>query len=175
MFYCNRGCLYRQGVYRRSLYIVRCTSVTFFCSRWCLYRQGFSTNGVCTLYGVQQLRTTYYGRIWYLYIVQAVSLHKTSGACTVHENCTADNKSRIHERTILLRFLGIILRVLRLETSVYYVYITNLLKATFAQGGRKSVSRGDCEHQGGKLFRLCPNYVQEFGLMGRGFTRGGMR
>jgi hypothetical protein len=29
---------------------------------------------------------------------------------------------RIHERTILLRFLGIILRVLRIEVSGYNVY-----------------------------------------------------
>jgi hypothetical protein len=33
-----------------------------------------------------------------------------------------------------------------------------------AGGGVKSVSRGDCEQQEGKLIRLCPNYVQEFGL-----------
>ncbi len=43
--------------------------------------------------------------------------------------------SRIHERTISLRFLGIILRVLRLEVSVYNVYITNQFQPTFAQGG----------------------------------------
>jgi hypothetical protein len=36
-----------------------------------------------------------------------------------------------------LRFLGIILRVLRLEVSVYNVYITNQLQTTFAQGGSK--------------------------------------
>ncbi len=36
---------------------------------------------------------------------------------------------RIHERTISLRFLGIILRVLRLE-----VYMTNQFQTTFAQG-----------------------------------------
>ncbi len=40
-------------------------------------------------------------------------------------------KSRILESTITLRFLGIILRVLRLEVSVYNVYI----QTTFAQGG----------------------------------------
>ena len=44
--------------------------------------------------------------------------------------CTTDlsrmSCSRIHERTISLRFLGsIILRVLRLEVSQYNVYITN--------------------------------------------------
>ncbi len=61
-----------------------------------------------------------------------------------------------------MRFLGIILRVLRLKVSVYNVYITNQFQATFAQRG--GVSRGDCEKQGGKLLRLCPNYVQEFGL-----------
>jgi len=46
-----------------------------------------------------------------------------------------------------MRLLGVILRVLRLEVSVYNVYITNQLQTTFAQrgGGVKSVSRGDCE------------------------------
>jgi hypothetical protein len=34
-----------------------------------------------------------------------------------------------------LRFLGIILRVPRLEVSVYNVYITNQFQTTFAQGG----------------------------------------
>jgi hypothetical protein len=49
------------------------------------------------------------------------------------------NRSRIHERTISLRFLAIILRVLRLEVSVNNVYITNQFETTFAQvgGGRK--------------------------------------
>jgi hypothetical protein len=44
------------------------------------------------------------------------------------------NRSQIHERTILLRFLGIILRVLRLEASVHNVYITNQFQTTFVQG-----------------------------------------
>jgi hypothetical protein len=43
-------------------------------------------------------------------------------------------RSRIHERTNSLRFMGIIWRVLRLEVSVYNVYITNQFQAT-AQGG----------------------------------------
>ncbi len=38
------------------------------------------------------------------------------------------------EHTISLRFKGIILRDLRLEVSVYNVYITNQLKAIFARG-----------------------------------------
>jgi hypothetical protein len=41
-------------------------------------------------------------------------------------------RSRIHERTILLRFLGIILRVLRLEVSVYT--ITNQYKPLLLKG-----------------------------------------
>jgi hypothetical protein len=46
-----------------------------------------------------------------------------------------------------LRFLGIILRVLRPEVSVYNVYSTNQFQTTFAQGrgevkSVKSVSRG---------------------------------
>jgi hypothetical protein len=45
------------------------------------------------------------------------------------------SRSRIHESTMSLRFLGIILRVLRLEVSVYNVYITNQFQTTFSQGG----------------------------------------
>jgi hypothetical protein len=43
------------------------------------------------------------------------------------------SSSRIHERTILLWFLNTSLKVLRLEVSVYNVYITNQLKTTFVQ------------------------------------------
>ncbi len=42
-------------------------------------------------------------------------------------------RSRIRERTISLRFPGIILRLLRLEVPVYNVYITN--QTTFARVG----------------------------------------
>jgi hypothetical protein len=52
--------------------------------------------------------------------------------------------SRIHERTFSLRFLSIILRVLRLEVSVYNVNNTNQCQTTFAQwgggGGVKSLA-----------------------------------
>ncbi len=41
--------------------------------------------------------------------------------------------SRIHERTISLMFLDIILRDLRQEYFVYNVYITNQYQTTFAQ------------------------------------------
>jgi hypothetical protein len=56
-------------------------------------------------------------------------------------------RSRIHERTISLRFLAIILRVLSHEVSVYNVYMINQFQTTFAQGGEegKPVSKGDCE------------------------------
>jgi hypothetical protein len=57
--------------------------------------------------------------------------------------------SRIHERTISLRFLVKILRVFRLEVFVYNVYITNQFQTTFEKKGWgegvKSFSRGDCE------------------------------
>jgi hypothetical protein len=58
------------------------------------------------------------------------------------------SRSRIHERTISMRFLGIILRVLRLDVSVDNVYIKNQFKSNFCSREReelKSVSRGDCE------------------------------
>ncbi len=58
--------------------------------------------------------------------------------------------SQIHERTIPLRLLGIILRVLRLEVAVF---ITNQFQTTFIVlrgGGRSKIrytvySRGECE------------------------------
>ncbi len=58
--------------------------------------------------------------------------------------------SRIHERLILLRFLGIILKGLRLEVSVYNVYITKQYQlsnhfCSKGSWGVKSGSRGDCE------------------------------
>jgi hypothetical protein len=43
-------------------------------------------------------------------------------------------RRRIHEHTNSLRFLDIILRVHRLEVSVYNVYITNQFPTTFARG-----------------------------------------
>ncbi len=48
------------------------------------------------------------------------------------------------------------MKVLRVEVSVYNVYITNQFQSTFAQEGRgvKSFTRGDGEKQGGKLLRL---------------------
>ncbi len=61
-------------------------------------------------------------------------------------------RRRIHERTISLRFLGIFLRVLRLEVSVY---ITNQFFCSGGGGrGGKLIRRGDCEWQGGKLLIL---------------------
>jgi hypothetical protein len=65
----------------------------------------------------------------------------------------------------------IILRVLRLEVSVYKMFIFQTsLKPLLLKGGGgegvKSICRDDCDYQGGKLLRLLayPNYVQEFGL-----------
>jgi hypothetical protein len=69
-----------------------------------------------------------------------------------------------------MRFLGIILRVLRLEVSVYNIYITNQFQPTFARGEGevKSVCRGDCEYskeENSEVFEdFCLNNVQEFGL-----------
>ncbi len=76
-------------------------------------------------------------------------------------------RSRIHERTVTSKFLGIILRVLRLEVSAYRVYITNQFQSTFAQGEEGSkfcyievtVSRKEKKSED-----FCPSYVQEFGL-----------
>jgi hypothetical protein len=44
--------------------------------------------------------------------------------------------SRIYERTISSRFLGKILRVLRVKLSLYNVYIKNQFETTFAHVGK---------------------------------------
>ncbi len=54
----------------------------------------------------------------------------TYGLCTCYAS-----RNRIHERTISLRSLGIIFRVLRLEVFIYNVYITNQFQTIFAKGG----------------------------------------
>jgi hypothetical protein len=59
-------------------------------------------------------------------------------------------------------FLGIILKVLRLEDSVYNVYITNQFQTTFAQEGGDPLVEADANSK--EKPPLCSNYVQEFGL-----------
>ncbi len=54
---------------------------------------------------------------------------------TVSEDAGIEPRSQIHEHTVLLKFLGLILRVLRLKVSVYNVYITNQFHTTSAWGG----------------------------------------
>ncbi len=66
-----------------------------------------------------------------------------------------------------LRFLGMILKVLRLEVSVCNVHITNQFQPTFAQGGEgvKSVILEvtvNSKEENSEDF--CPIYVQGFGL-----------
>jgi hypothetical protein len=67
-----------------------------------------------------------------------------------------------------LSFLGIIVRVLRLEVSVYNVYITNQFQTTFAQGRGRGEQNPlvemtvNSKEENSQDF--CPNYVQEFGL-----------
>ncbi len=62
---------------------------------------------------------------------------------------------RIHERTTSVRFLGIIWRVLRLRFLCTMFTLQTSFKPLLLKGaGIKSVSRGDCEWQGGKLLKL---------------------
>jgi hypothetical protein len=76
--------------------------------------------------------------------------------------------SRIHERTISFKFLGIILKVLRLEVSVYNVYITNYsFKKIFLKRGGvglKSVVEVTVNNKEENSEYFCPNYVHEFGF-----------
>jgi hypothetical protein len=69
----------------------------------------------------------------------------------------------------MLRFLGIILRVIRLEVSVYNVYITNQLQTTFVrevggERGVKSVVEATVRSKEEHSQDFCPNNVHEFGL-----------
>jgi hypothetical protein len=99
------------------------------------------------------------GNIWYgtCYGELSVELNlRQSGRVflSVHGNLsprTPNSRSRIHERTILLRFMGIIMRVLRLEVSIYNDYIINQFQTTFGWDGGGGVKSVDCEQQGGKL------------------------
>ncbi len=115
--------------------------------------------------------------------IQAVDNHNSSLHCIVHGTYTVYNpkkrpgtahtgthrhvtRSRVHERTISLKFLGIILRVLRLE-----VYLTGQFQTTFARGGGgggvKSFSRVTVRSKKENSLDFCPNYVQEIGLWNR--------
>ncbi len=63
---------------------------------------------------------------------------KGEGSDAIHKlsiSVLCQSRSRSHERTISLRFLGIILRVLRLEVSVYNVYITDQFSTYFCSRG----------------------------------------
>jgi hypothetical protein len=84
------------------------------------------------------MRTCY---VFVFYVAFMYTARKHTVQCTLYG-------SRIHERTVSLRFLEIIFRVLRLEDSVFNFYITNQVKTTFLSGGGggdKILSRGDCE------------------------------
>jgi hypothetical protein len=74
--------------------------------------------------------------------------------------------SKIHERSISLRLLGINLRVLRLQFSVYNVYITNQFQTTVAGGGViKSLVEGTVNSRWENSQDFGPKYVKEFGLL----------
>jgi hypothetical protein len=58
------------------------------------------------------------------------------------------------------------LRVLRLEVSVYNVYITNQFQTTFGSGGRgeKPLEEVTVNSKEENSEDFCPNYVQESGI-----------
>jgi hypothetical protein len=66
-----------------------------------------------------------------------------------------------------MKFLSIILRVIRLEVSVYNVYITKQFQTTFARGGGGGGVVNPLEEvtvNSKEENSYCPSYVQEFGL-----------
>jgi hypothetical protein len=66
-------------------------------------------------------------------ILSAFQKEKKSNARVTSRWKNPHPEAEFHELTILLRFLDVILRVLRLEFSVYNVYITNQFQTTFAE------------------------------------------
>jgi len=73
-------------------------------------------------------------------------------------------RSQIHESSISLRFLGIILSVLRLKVFVYNVYIKKKFQPFFARRGGGSKIRASKVTVNSKaensLVFFCPNYVR---------------
>jgi hypothetical protein len=80
-------------------------------------------------------------------------------------------RNRIHERRISWRFLGIILRVLRLEVSMWirfsirffsFLLFRNCKRLREFEEIKMSMAtqsfRGDCEWEGGKFLRLLPGF-----------------
>ncbi len=81
----------------------------------------------------------------------------------------AKYRSRIHGHTIFLRFLDIILRVLRLEFSLYNFYNINQFQTTFAQGewgggGVRAAVEMIVNSKEENSEDFCPNYILESGL-----------
>ncbi len=69
------------------------------------------------------------------HLISWASSIEQSGTSYVSINIANPEAEFMHVRTISLRFLGIVLTVLRLQVSVYNVYITNQFPTTFAGGG----------------------------------------
>jgi len=100
-----------------------------------------------------------FGRSHSSLLLLVVSRAQRQMGSTVYHFITQLIRSWIHERTISLRFLGIILRVLRFPYTMFTLQTS--FKPTLLKGeGGKSVSRCDCDKEENSF----PNYVQEFGL-----------
>ena len=81
-----------------------------------------------------RLHLRYYGLLW------PIETGSTSNAflhLMSNRLACANTNVEFIERGISLRFLGLILRFLRLEFSLYNVYITNQFQTTFGLGGSK--------------------------------------
>ncbi len=65
--------------------------------------------------------------------------------------------AQIHERTISLRFLGIILRVLILEVSLYKVYITNQFQTICSGAGGNPLVEVTVNSKEENSLDVCPN------------------
>jgi hypothetical protein len=75
--------------------------------------------------------------------------------------------NRIHQRTVSMRFLSIILRVLRYEVSYTMFTLQTSFKPLLLRGGGvKSVSSVIVNSKEENSEDFCPNDDQEFGLWG---------
>ncbi len=71
-----------------------------------------------------------------------------SGSLSLSDMKSREARRRIHERAMSLRFLGIILRVLRLEVSVYNVLTTYLCTYDLYGPVRDAFDAGSIHYEG---------------------------
>jgi hypothetical protein len=131
------SCVQVQGIFvplpiisRRTLSIFLCLSISTLFNSLALVKSVMATSPFIFLCDKFPRGTAYF---YFKSATRQLTVY------TKHYTCLQFllDRSRIHEHTVSLKFLGIILRVLRLEVSVLNVYTTNYFQTIFAQRGRR--------------------------------------